>query len=265
MPLLNNKRILITGIANNRSIAYGIAQVLHREGADLAFTYHNDRLKNRVQNIADTFSSNSVVLPCDVSNDASIEKLFVSLKKKWEKFDGFIHSIAYTPTDQLRGNYVDNVTRLGFELAHTISSYSFVAIAKACRDMLNINSSLVTLTYLGATRVIPNYNVMGLAKASLETNTRYMADAMGPDGIRVNAISSGPIRTLASSGIENFKKVLSYYQKKSPIRRNITIEEIGNVAAFLCSNLSSGITGEIIYVDGGFNIVSNIDTILDTN
>lgn len=261
MSLLNNKRILVTGIANQWSIAYGIAQVLHREGADLAFTYHTDKLKNRVQNISKIFSSNNIVLPCDVSDDESIDQLFISLKKQWKQFDGFIHSIAFAPSDQLQGNYVNNITRSGFEIAHIVSSYSFVAMAKACKDMLNTNSSLITLTYLGATRVIPNYNVMGLAKASLEANTRYMANAMGPDNIRVNAISAGPIRTLASAGIANFRKMLSYYQRQSPMRRNITIEEIGNVAAFLCSDFSSGITGEIIYVDGGFNLISCIDNI----
>lgn len=261
MSLLKNKRILVTGIANHRSIAYGITQVLYREGAELAFTYYPDKFKNRLQDIATHFSSNNIVLPCDVSDESSIERLFILLKEKWEKFDGFVHAIAFAPADQLQGNYVNNITRTGFEIAHIISSYSFVSMAKACKDMLNINSSLITLTYLGSTKVIPNYNVMGLAKASLEANTRYMANAMGPDNIRVNAISAGPVKTLASSGISNFKKMFSYYQTQSPIRRNVTIEEIGNVAAFLCSNLSSGITGEIIHVDGGFNITSCINDI----
>lgn len=257
MALLDNKRILVTGIANNRSIAYGIAQVLHREGAELAFTYGTEKLKTRVQSVSKTFGSD-IVLPCDVSTDASIKELFIELQKKWLTFDGFIHAIAFAPTEQLRGDYVDAVTREGFGLAHFISSYSFVGMAKECRNMLNCNSCLVTLTYLGAVRVVPNYNVMGLAKASLEANTRYMANAMGPSGIRVNAISAGPVRTLASSGITNFKKMLCFCQKQAPLRRNISIEEIGNVAAFLCSDLSSGITGEVIYVDGGFNIVSDI-------
>ncbi|URJ23748.1 enoyl-ACP reductase FabI [Blochmannia endosymbiont of Camponotus sp.] len=260
MALLSNKRILVTGIANNRSIAYGIAQSLHREGAELAFTYHTDKLKLRVQNLSKNFDSD-IVLPCDVSEDSCIDKLFVELNKKWSTFDGFVHAIAFAPTDQLTGNYVDTVTREGFTLSHTISSYSFVGIAKACRNMLTNSASLVTLTYLGAMRATPYYNVMGLAKASLEANTRYMANAMGPKGIRVNAISCGPVRTLASSGIKNFKKMLLCYQRQSPIRRNISIEEIGNVAVFLFSDLSSGITGEIIYVDGGFNIASNIDDV----
>lgn len=258
MAFLNKKRILVTGIANNRSIAYGIAKVLYREGADLAFTYHTNKLQSRVHAISKqlTIDNNVIVFPCDVSDDLSIEQLFIELKKKWDKFDGFVHSIAFAPSDQLKGDYVSNITRSGFEIAHTISSYSFVAMAKACKNMLNKNASLLTLTYLGSTRVIPNYNIMGLAKASLETNVRYMANSMGEYGIRVNAISSGPVRTLASSGILNFKKMLSHYQQQSPIRRNITTEEIGNVAAFLCSDLSSGITGEIIHVDGGFNIIT---------
>lgn len=257
MALLDNKRILVTGIANHRSIAYGIAQVLHREGAELAFTYYTDKLKSRVQSLSKTLGSD-IVLPCDVSIDSSIKELFVELQKKWLTFDGFIHAIAFAPTEQLKGDYVQSVTREGFGLAHFISSYSFVGMAKECRNMLNSNACLVTLTYLGSTCVIPNYNVMGLAKASLEANTRYMANAMGAEGIRVNAISAGPIRTLASAGITNFKNMLSYCQKQAPVRRNISAEEIGNVAAFLCSNLSSGITGEVIYVDGGFNIVSNV-------
>ncbi|AAZ41055.1 enoyl-[acyl-carrier-protein] reductase (NADH) [Candidatus Blochmanniella pennsylvanica str. BPEN] len=261
MALLSNKRILVTGVANNKSIAYGIAQALHREGAELAFTYHTDKLKLRVQNLSKNFDSN-IVLPCDVSEDSYIDKLFVELRKKWSTFDGFIHAIAFAPTDQLKGDYVDTVTREGFTLSHVISSYSFVGIAKACEKMLNNSASLVTLTYLGAMRATPYYNVMGLAKASLEANTRYMANTMGPKkGIRVNAISCGPVRTLASSGIKNFKKMLLCYQRQSPMRRNISIDEIGNVAVFLCSDLSSGITGEIIYVDGGFNIASNIDDV----
>ncbi|WP_159715360.1 enoyl-ACP reductase FabI [Blochmannia endosymbiont of Camponotus nipponensis] len=260
MVLLSNKRILITGMINNRSIAYGVAQALHREGSELAFTYHTEKLKLRVQTLSKNFGSD-IVLPCDVSEDSCIDKLFVELKKRWLTFDGFVHAIAFAPTDQLIGDYVDTVTREGFVLSHVVSSYSFVRITKACRSMLNNGASLVTLTYLGAIRAIPYYNVMGLAKASLEANTRYMASAMGPEGIRVNAISCGPVRTLASSGIKNFKKMLLHYQKQSPMRRNISIKEIGNVAVFLCSDLSSGITGEVIYVDGGFNIVANINDV----
>lgn len=255
MGFLTGKRILVTGMASTRSIAFGIAQAMRREGAELAFTYQNDKLKSRVEGFASELDS-SIVLPCDVAEDASIAALFTDLAKVWPNFDGFVHAIAFAPGDQLDGDYVNAVTREGFAIAHDISSYSFVAMAKACRPMLNPNSALVTLTYLGAERAIPNYNVMGLAKASLEANTRYMANAMGPQGIRVNAISAGPIRTLAASGIKNFKKMLAHCESVTPIRRVVTIEDVGNTAAFLCSDLSSGITGEVIHVDGGFSIAA---------
>lgn len=262
MGFLTGKRILVTGVASNRSIAYGIAQAMHREGAELAFTYQNDKLKSRVEGFAADFNS-SIVLPCDVAEDASIEALFTRLADVWPAFDGFVHAIAYAPGDQLDGDYVNAVTREGFAIAHDISAYSFVAMAKACRPMLNPNAALVTLTYLGAERAIPNYNVMGLAKASLEANTRYMANAMGPQGVRVNAISAGPIRTLAASGIKNFKKMLSHCESVTPIRRVVTIEDVGNTAAFLCSDLSAGITGEVLHVDGGFNIAAMNELDLD--
>ncbi|NDL62385.1 enoyl-ACP reductase FabI [Acerihabitans arboris] len=255
MGFLTGKRILVTGVASTRSIAFGIAQAMRREGAELAFTYQNDKLKSRVEGFAAELDS-SIVLPCDVAEDASIEALFAELAKVWPNYDGFVHAIAFAPGDQLDGDYVNAVTREGFAIAHDISSYSFVAMAKASRHMLNPNSALVTLTYLGAERAIPNYNVMGLAKASLEANTRYMANAMGPQGIRVNAISAGPIRTLAASGIKNFKKMLAHCESVTPIRRVVTIEDVGNTAAFLCSDLSSGITGEVIHVDGGFSIAA---------
>ena len=255
MGFLVGKRILVTGVASNRSIAYGIAQAMHREGAELAFTYQNDKLKTRVEEFAADFGS-KIVLPCDVAHDESITELFTELAKTWDKFDGFVHAIAFAPGDQLDGDYVNAVTRQGFAIAHDISSYSFVAMAKACRSMLNPNSALVTLSYLGAERAIPNYNVMGLAKASLEANVRYMANAMGPEGVRVNAISAGPIRTLAASGIKDFKKMLSHCESVTPIRRTVTIEDVGNSAAFLCSDLASGITGEVVHVDGGFSIAA---------
>ncbi|WP_213992340.1 enoyl-ACP reductase FabI [Sodalis sp. dw_96] len=258
MGFLTGKRILVTGVASTRSIAFGIAQAMHREGAELAFTYQNDKLKSRVEEFAGELGS-SIVLPCDVAEDASIEAMYAELAKVWPNYDGFVHAVAFAPGDQLDGDYVNAVTREGFAIAHDISSYSFVAMAKAGRHMLNPNSALVTLTYLGAERAIPNYNVMGLAKASLEANTRYMANAMGPQGIRVNAISAGPIRTLAASGIKNFKKMLSYCESVTPLRRVVTIEDVGNTAAFLCSDLASGITGEVIHVDGGFNIASMND------
>lgn len=262
MGFLTGKRILVTGVASNRSIAYGIAQAMHREGAELAFTYQNDKLKSRVERFSADFNS-SIVLLCDVEEDASIDALFTRLAEIWPTFDGFVHAIAYAPADQLVGDYVNVITREGFIIAHDISAYSFVAMAKASRAMLNPNAALVTLTYLGAERAIPHYNVMGLAKASLEANTRYMANAMGPQGVRVNAISAGPIRTLAASGIKNFKKMLSHCELVTPIRRGVTIEDVGNTAAFLCSDLSAGITGEVVHVDGGFNIAAMNELDLD--
>ncbi|MFP3029552.1 MAG: enoyl-ACP reductase FabI [Arsenophonus sp.] len=255
MGFMNNKRILITGLASKLSIAYGIAQAMRQQGSELAFSYQSDKLKSRVEEMANSFGS-SIVLPCDVASDESISTLFFELSKIWPKFDGFVHSIAYAPADQLDGNYVNTVTREGFRIAHDISSYSFVALAKACRKMLNPHSALVTISYLGAERTIPNYNIMGLAKASLEANVRYMANAMGAESIRVNGISAGPIRTLAASGIKNFRKMLLHFESVTPIHRTVTTEDIGNCAAFLCSNLSTGITGEIIHVDGGFSIAS---------
>lgn len=255
MGFLTGKRILVTGVASNRSIAFGIAQAMKREGAELALTYQNERLKSRVEGFAEELGS-TIVLPCDVAEDSSMTNLFTELAKIWPKFDGFVHSIGFAPGEQLDGDYVNAVTREGFNIAHDISSYSFVALAKACRSMLNPNSALLTLSYLGAERAIPNYNVMGLAKASLEANVRYMANAMGPEGVRVNAISAGPIRTLAASGIKDFKKMLSHCEAVTPIRRTVTIEDVGNSAAFLCSDLSSGVTGEVLHVDGGFSIAA---------
>ncbi|WWP01924.1 MAG: SDR family oxidoreductase [Candidatus Dasytiphilus stammeri] len=262
MGLLSGKRILVTGITNQRSIAFGIAKTMYSQGAELAFTYQNPRIKNRVEKIATQLGS-TIFLPCNVAQDEDIEHLFNLLKKSWTEFDGLIHSIGYAPWDQLKDDYIKTITRDAFKIAHDISSYSFVALAKACRRMLKKNAALLTLSYLGSERVIPNYNVMGLAKASLEANVRYMANSMGPDGVRVNAISSGPIRTLAASRIKNFSKILSYCESRTPIRRSITIEDIGNAAAFLCSNLAAGITGEILHVDGGFSICA-INEILST-
>lgn len=255
MGFLTGKKIVVTGVASNLSIAYGIAKSMHEQGAELAFTYQNDKLKGRVEEFAKEFGSD-IVLPCEVADDESIEMLFSELKKVWPKFDGLVHAIAFAPKEQLDGDYVNAVTREGFTVAHDISSYSFVALAKGCRSMLNPNSALVTLSYLGAERAIPNYNVMGLAKASLEANVRYMANAMGPDGVRVNAISAGPIRTLASSGIKDFKRMLKYCESVTPIRRTVTTEDVGNTAAFLCSDLSAGVTGEVLHVDGGFSITA---------
>jgi enoyl-[acyl-carrier protein] reductase I len=258
MGFLQGKRVLIVGVASNRSIAYGIADAMHRQGAELAFTYQGEKLKERVEKLASecTGLDSSIVLPCDVSSDAEIDAVFEKLGGHWDGLDCIVHSVAFAPRDALDGSYVDSVTRQNFAVAHDISSYSFTALAKAGRQMMaGRNGSLLTLSYLGAERVIPNYNVMGVAKASLEANVRYMAVSLGPEGTRVNAVSAGPIRTLAASGINNFRDMLSKAENAAPLRKNVTIEEVGNAAAFLCSDLASGITGEIMYVDAGYNIV----------
>jgi len=250
--LLKDKKILISGLANKYSIASGIASAMRREGAQLAFTYQNERLLKNLQPLAKEYGSD-ILIECDVSSDDSIDEAFKILKKKWGTFDGFVHSIGYAPADQLEGNFVDVTSREGFKIAHDISSYSFTALAKAAKPILNNKSALLTLTYLGAMQTLPNYNVMGLAKASLEANTRFLAASMGSNNIRVNAISAGPIKTLAASGVKNFRKMLSQHSARAPLGRTVTIEEVGNVAAFLCSDYASGITGEITYVDAGFN------------
>lgn len=253
MSFLAGKRILILGVASKLSIASGIAAAMHREGAELAFTYQNEKLKDRVLGFAEQWDSN-LVFPCDVTSDQQIDDLFSGLSEKWDGLDGIVHCLAFAPGNELDGNYVDITTREGFLTAHEISSYSFVALAKASKELMaGRNGSLLTLSYLGAMRTLPNYNVMGLAKASLEANVRYMASSLGPEGTRVNAISAGPIRTLAASGIKSFRKMLDYNAKQTPLRRNVTIDEVGNAGAFLCSDLASGISGEILYVDGGFN------------
>ena len=253
--LLKNKKILISGLANKFSIAAGIAQAMHREGAELAFPYQSERLLKNLKPIADACNSD-ILIECDVSSDESIKESFKDLKKRWTNFDGFVHSIGYAPADQLEGNFVDVTTREGFKVAHDISSYSFTAMAKEAKPMLNENSALLTLTYLGSIQTMPNYNVMGLAKASLEANTRFLAASLGKNNVRVNAISAGPIKTLAASGVKNFRKMLSQHSNRAPLGRTVTSEEVGNVAAFLCSNYASGITGEITYVDAGFNIAA---------
>ncbi|HLQ26012.1 MAG TPA: enoyl-ACP reductase [Acidiferrobacterales bacterium] len=256
MGFLSGKRALIVGAASERSIAWGIAKAMHREGAELAYTYQNEKLQSRVENMAQLTGTN-IMLPCDVASDAQIESVFSRLKEHWDALDIIIHSVAYAPREQLEGSYLDTVTRAGFLTAHEISSYSFAALAKAGRSMLQgRRAALLTLSYIGAVRAIPHYNVMGLAKASLEANVRYLAHNFGPEGIRVNGISAGPIKTLAAAGISDFKKMLDYYEKNAPLRRSVTIDEVGNVAAFLCSDLASGITGEITYVDAGFNITA---------
>ena len=256
MGFLADRKILITGLLSNRSIAYGIAHACRREGAHLAFTYVNDDLRERVVKLAAEFGS-CPVLRCDVTSDEQIDALFASLATEWNGLDGLLHSIAFAPREALAGGFLDGLTRAAFATAHDISSYSMAALAKGARPLMQgRRGSMLTLTYLGAERVLPSYNVMGLAKASLEANVRYLASALGPEGIRVNAISAGPIKTLAAAGIGGFGKILSFVAQNAPLRRNVTIEEVGNVAAFLLSDLASGITGEITYVDAGFSTVA---------
>jgi len=253
MGFLHGKRALITGSISQRSIAWGIANAMHREGAQLAFTYVNDNLKNRVDEAANTFGSN-IVLPCDVSSDEQIAQLFDSLGKHWDGLDILVHSIGFAPRDALEGEFLEGLTRESYRIEHDISAYSLPALAKAARPLMKgRGGSILTLTYLGADRALANYNVMGLAKASLEASVRYLAFNLGPEGTRVNAISAGPIKTLAAAGIANFRKMLDHVESNAPLRRSVSIDEVGNAAAFLCSDLASGITGEITYVDAGYN------------
>ena len=253
MGFLAGKRVLITGLLSNRSIAYGIATAMQREGATLAFTYQGEGVKDRVVKLAAQFGSD-IVLPCDVASDEEIAKLFADLGARWDGLDGIIHSIAFAPREALAGAYLDGLTRDAFRVAHEVSSYSFAALAKAALPMMQgRKAALLTLTYLGAVRAVPNYNVMGLAKASLEANVRYLAQNLGPMGIRVNGISAGPIKTLAAAGISGFGKILKFVEENAPLRRNVTTDEVGNVAAFLMSDLASGVSGEITYVDCGFS------------
>jgi enoyl-[acyl-carrier protein] reductase I len=255
MPMLKGKRALIVGVASPRSIAWGIAEAMHREGAELAFTYQTDKLKPRVDKIAEQTGS-EIVLPLDVAEDAQIEQVFEQLGKHWDGLDIIVHAVGFAPRDQVEGEFVDVVTREGFRIAHDISSYSFAALAKAGRPLMRgRNGALLTLSYLGAVRAMPSYNVMGLAKASLEASVRYLAHGLGPDGIRVNAISAGPIKTLAAAGISKFRSMLDHVENAAPLRRSVTTEDVGNAAAFLCSDLAAGITGEVTYVDAGYNIV----------
>lgn len=254
MGFLAGKRVLIVGLASNRSIAWGIAKAMQREGAELAFTYQNDKLKGRIEKLVEECGSD-LLFPCDVAEDSQIDGLFAALGERWDGLDAIVHSVAFALKEQLEGRMVDHTTREGFRIAHEISSYSLIALAKAAQPLMQgRNGALLTLSYLGAERAIPHYNVMGLAKASLEANVRYLAQDLGPEGTRVNAISAGPIKTLAAKGISDFNKLLDYTERNAPLRRNVTIEEVGNAAAFLCSDLASGITGEVMYVDGGYNI-----------
>ena len=257
MAFLQGKRILITGLLSNRSIAYGIAQACRREGAELAFTYVGERFKDRITEFAKEFDS-ELIFDCDVSSDEQIAAVFTDLKKSWDTLDGVVHAIGFAPREAIAGDFLDGFSREAFRIAHDISAYSFPARAKAALPMMNENSSLLTLSYLGAIRAIPYYNTMGLAKASLEASVRYLAENLGKKGIRVNGISAGPIKTLAASGIKDFGTLLGFVAEHAPLRRNVTIEEVGNTAAFLLSPLASGITGEITYVDGGFSHVMGL-------
>lgn len=255
MGMLEGKRALIVGVASNRSIAWGIARAMHREGAELAFTYQNDKLRERVEKFAAEADSD-ITLPCDVSDDSQIEEVFSGLKQHWDGLDILVHSVAFAPREMLEGGYLDSMNRTGFLQAHEISSYSFAALGRAAQPMMaGRNGAMLTMTYIGSVRAMPNYNVMGVAKASLEANVRYMASSLGPEGIRVNAISAGPIRTLAASGIKGLKDFLNQVEQNAPLRRNVTTEEVGNVAAFLCSDYASAVTGEITYADCGYNSV----------
>ncbi len=255
MGFLEGKRALVLGVASNRSIAWGVAQAMAREGAELALSYQGEKLRRRAEDMAATLGARAC-LSMDVSSDEEIDRAFEQLRETWESLDIIVHSIGFAPKEELDGRYLDCVTREGFNIAHEISSYSFPAVVKAARSMLSPKAALLTMTYLGAVRAIPNYNVMGPAKASLEANVRFMAADLGLDGIRVNAISAGPIKTLAAAGIGNIREMLKIAAEGSALKRNVSIEEVGNTAAFLCSDLASGITGEIVYVDGGFNVLA---------
>lgn len=255
MGFLKEKRALIVGVASPRSIAWGIAEAMHEQGAELAFTYQNEKLKSRVDKIAEQTGS-EIVIPCDVASDEEITNTFAELRKHWDYYDILVHSVGFAPRDQLEGDYMDVVTREGFQIAHDISSYSFAALAKEGLPLMEgRDAAMLTLSYMGSIRSMPSYNVMGLAKASLEANMRYMAQSLGPRGIRVNAISAGPIKTLAAAGISQFRKMLSHVEATAPLRKTVSPREVGDVAAFLCSDLASGVTGEITFVDSGYNIL----------
>jgi len=255
MGFLAGKRILVTGVLSNRSIAYGIARACHEQGAELAFTYVGDRFKDRVTEFAREFGSD-IVLACDVGEDAQIEAAFQELGRRWDGLDGLVHSIGFAPREAIAGDFLEGLSREAFRIAHDISAYSFPALAKAALPLMRERrGAVLTLTYLGAERVVPNYNTMGLAKASLEASVRYLATALGPLGIRANGISAGPIKTLAASGIKDFSSILKFVESTAPLRRNVTIEDVGNVAAFLLSDLAAGVTGEITHVDAGFSTV----------
>jgi len=255
MTFLKGKRAVIVGLASNRSIAWGIAQALRNEGAELAFSYQNSKLQGRVEKMASELGSD-ITAPMDVAEDHKINRFFKNLRKTWEEFDILVHSVAFAPSDQLEGRYLDSINREGFRVAHEISSYSLSALAKTARPMMsNRNGAILTMSYLGAVRALPSYNVMGPAKASLEASVRFLALDLGSEGIRVNAISAGPIRTLAASGVKGLRQMMKKTSEISPLKRNVTIKDVGNAAAFLCSDLAAGVTGQVLYVDAGYNIV----------
>lgn len=259
MGFLAGKRLLITGVLSNRSIAYGIARACHREGAELAFSYVGERFRDRITEFAAEFGS-SLVFDCDVGDDARITQLFADLGAAWPQFDGFVHSIGFAPREAIAGSFLDGLSREGFRIAHDISAYSFPALAKAALPLLRPGAALLTLSYLGAERAVPHYNTMGLAKASLEASVRYLAADLGRRGVRVNGISAGPIKTLAASGIKDFSRMLNIAAQGSALERNVSIDDVGNVAAFLLSDLAAGVTAEITYVDGGFSRMMSLPT-----
>lgn len=263
MGFLAGKRLLITGLLNNRSIAYGVAQACRREGAELAFSYQGERFKDRIAEYAAEFGS-SLTVEMDVADDAQIERAMAQLGAQWDQFDGFVHAIGFAPREAIAGDFLDGLSREAFRIAHDISAYSFPAMAKAAAPRLRPGAALLTLSYLGAERMVPGYNTMGLAKASLEASVRYLAASLGPKGVRVNAISAGPIKTLAASGIKGFGKILDVVSSNAPLQRNVTIEDVGNVAAFLLSDLAGGVTAEVTYVDAGFSKVMGGITASDT-
>jgi len=264
MGFLTNRKALVVGVASNRSIAWGVAKAMHEQGAEIALTYQTDKLKTRVEQCSQACGGGPV-MPLDVTDDAQIEAVFKELESTWGHLDILVHAVGFAPREELEGSFVDNTTRGGYAMAHDISAYSFVALARGARPLMQgRNASLLTLTYLGGERALPNYNVMGPAKASLEASVRYMANDLGPEGIRVNAVSAGPIRTLAASGIGDFRKMLDYNAASAPMRRNVDIDEVGNASAFLCSELASGITGEVVHVDGGFHAVALSSSMLDS-
>lgn len=259
MGFLNGKKALIVGLASNRSIAYGIARAFHEQGAELAFTYQNEKLQERVERMAQEFNS-TLTFPCDVASDVEIQTVVEKLGNHWNQLDILIHSVAYAPADQIGGDYLLHANREGFHIAHDISAYSLVALTKAALPMMQgTQGAIMTLSYFGAEKAVPNYNVMGIAKASLEASVRYLAASLGPKGLRINAISAGPIKTLAAAGIKDFRKIQTAYANITPLRRNVTTTEVGNTAAFLCSDLASGITGEVVHVDAGYHAISMAD------